>query len=150
MKNFKYWILALALLLLAPVVTHAQSQANGGGTVPMACTTCTATTVNSQDVSNSNWKGGHVIFNVSAYISGTYTPHIQGKDPASGTYYDVLVGTGSNVISSAGTTVLKVYPGIAAIAGGAASDIVPSTWRVQLIGASTPSMTLTVGWAFDN
>jgi hypothetical protein len=101
----------------------------------------TDTTVNSIDMGNFDYRGGQFVVNVTTATSGDYTPKIQGKDPISGTYYDVLVGP---AISTTGTTILKVYPGINAIANGAASDILPSTWRVQLIGASSPNMALSV------
>ena len=103
--------------------------------------TLTATTVNSVDIHNPSWKGADIIVNVSAYTLGTYTPHVQGKDPVSGNYYDILVGS---AIGAAGVTTLHVYPGIAATANVAASAILPTTWRVQLVGA-TPNMTLSVG-----
>lgn len=108
---------------------------------PLPSGTYTATTVNSPDQLNFNYRGGHIIINVVTATSGNYTPHIQAKDPNSGLYYDVLVGS---AISTSGVTVLKVYPGIATLANGSASDILPSVWRVQLIGASTPSMVLSV------
>ena len=91
---------------------------------------------------NGAWKGVQVIVNISARTSGSYTPHVQAKDPVSGNYYDLLVGTALN---GTGTTVLSVYPGIAASANVSASANLPRTWRVQLIGASTPSMTLSIG-----
>jgi hypothetical protein len=142
-------MLVLFVALLWSGVSFAQSQSNATGTV-LPSASYTAATVNSQDMSNTNWRGGHFTFNVTAFISGTYTPHIQGKDPVSGVYYDILLATGGNVLSANGITVLKVYPGVGAIAGGATNDILPSTWRVQLIGASTPSMTLSVGFNLDN
>ncbi len=102
----------------------------------------TAATVNSGDQTNSQWHRAHIIINVSAYTSGNYTPHIQGKDPVSGTYYDILVGT---AIASTGITILKVGPGFGSIPNGATADMLPQAWRVQLIGVSTPSMTFSVG-----
>jgi len=38
----------------------------------------------------------------------------------------------------------SAHAGINSITNGAASDILPQTWRVQLIGASTPNMALSV------
>ncbi len=134
------------LFLLAMGVSLAAwgQQPNIAGTV-LPSRAYTDTTVNSQTMANTGWKGGHFAINVSAYTSGNYTPHIQGQDPVSGTWYDLLVGS---AISSAGITILKIYPGIAALSNGAANDIVPISWRVQLAGASTPSMTLSVGYNF--
>jgi hypothetical protein len=102
----------------------------------------TAATVNSPTQQNFNFRGGHFVVYVSAYTSGTYTPHIQGYDAISGQWYDILVGTG---ISAIGENVVKIYPGISGTTNVAANDILPSVWRVQLIGTSTPAMTISVG-----
>jgi hypothetical protein len=131
-------------LLLACGSAWAQSPNLSGIVIPSAATS--AATVNSPDISNLNYRGAHIIINVSAYTSGNYTPKIQAKDPVSGGYYDLLVGP---AISATGMTVLKIYPGSATSPNGAAADFLPRTWRVQLNGASTPSMTFSVGYFAD-
>lgn len=93
----------------------------------------------SADFTNFNARGAHVIIDVSAYTSGNLVVTIQGKDPVSGNYYDLLVGA---TIAATGTTVLKIYPGIGQIANGAASDILPRIWRVS---CSAVSATYSVG-----
>lgn len=135
MKRFSIF-LAMCIACFA-----ASAQVTNTTAVPLPAATYTATTVNSPDQVNGNYRGVHIIINVVTATSGTYTAHVQGKDPVTGLYYDILVGS---AISSAGVTVLKVYPGIAVLANGAASDIIPQTWRVQMIGASTPSAVLSV------
>lgn len=97
---------------------------------------------NTADQSNNSYRGLHVIIDVTA-VSATpsVVATIQGKDEVSGVYYDLLVAT---AITATGTTVLKVYPGIAAAAGGAASDVLPSTWRVKLTHADSDSITYSV------
>lgn len=102
----------------------------------------TATTVSTADQTNDTWNRVQVIINVSSFTSGTYTPKVQGKDPVSGTYYDLLVGP---AIGATGATVLKIGPGFAPIANGVAGDMLPRVWRVTLAGAATPSMTFSVG-----
>ena len=63
----------------------------------------------SEDQTNHGARGGHFIIKVTALTAGaSITPHIQGKNPVTGDYYDVLVGA---AIVATGTTVLKVYPG---------------------------------------
>jgi hypothetical protein len=119
----------------------AMAQITNTTYTPLPQATQTATTVNSLAQSNTSYRGGHFIVTVVTATSGTYTPHIQGYDPASGLWYDILIGS---AISAVGTTVLKVYPGIGVVANGSASDVLPLTWRVQLIGASTPSMVISV------
>lgn len=99
--------------------------------------------VDSTDFTNHNAKGLHIIVNVSAI---TATPSIiaaiQGKDPVSGNYYDLLVGT---AITTTGINVLKIYPGIGQIANGAASDLLPRIWRVSIAHADVDSITYSVG-----
>jgi hypothetical protein len=129
------------LIALAPLFALAQN--SGGTLIPSAAYTATVT---SGDQDNTQFRGVHVVINVSSYTNGNFTPKIQGKDPASGTYYDILVGP---AISATGATVLKVYPGIGSAANGAAQDILPKTWRVTVIGASTPSATLSVGFFYE-
>ncbi len=137
-------VIALALVMFtAPAA--GQNQGNFQGIVfPSAART--AAQYNSAAIQNIGWRGVHVIINVTAYTSGNYTPKIQAQDIASGVWYDILVGT---AISSTGTTVIKAYPGTAAIANGAAIDFLPKIWRVQMNGLSTPSMTFSVGYNAD-
>lgn len=100
-------------------------------------------TINSADFTNRNCRGLHLFINVSAYpAAASVVPTIEGKDPVSGTYYPVL--TGSAIVAT-GYTVLKVYPGIGEIANGAASDILPRTWRVTMTHANADSITYSVG-----
>lgn len=137
----KRFALALALLLaLVAPAAHAQLQNLATQILPSAARTTSP--VDSADQTNSGWRGIHLIINVSAYTSGTYTPHVQAKDPVSGTYYDILVGS---AISATGITILKIYPGMATISNGAAADFLPRIWRVHFVGASSPSMTFSVG-----
>jgi hypothetical protein len=101
------------------------------------------TAINSADFINYNAKGAHIIIDVSALIAGAeLTPTIQGKDPVSGNYYDLLVGL---PITATGTNIIKIYPGIAAVVNAAASDILPRTWRVSLAVANANSVTYSVG-----
>lgn len=102
----------------------------------------TATTVVSPDQVNVQWTGATIVINVSARTSGTYTPTIQGKDPVSGNYFTLLVGSG---ISSTGTTALTVGKGVTAATNVSAGTPLPKTWRISLAGTATPSMTFSVG-----
>ena len=99
-------------------------------------------TVATADQSNNDYRGVHVIIDVTAVASTpSVVATIQGKDELSGEYYDLLVGT---AITATGTTVLKVAPGIGTVSGGAAADVLPSTWRVNLVHADTDSITYSV------
>lgn len=98
-------------------------------------------TVNGTD-QNGRRFGVHVIINVTA---ATATPsvvfRIQGKDPASANYYDILV---SVAVTAIGVTVLKVFPGATVAANLAANDMLPAIWRVRAEHGDTDSITYTV------
>jgi hypothetical protein len=87
-------------------------------------------------------RGLHLVIDVtSVTASPSVVPTIDGYDPLSGIYYNLL--TGSAIVAT-GTTVLKIYPGIATVANGAASDVVPATIRVTLTHADADSATYSV------
>jgi hypothetical protein len=98
----------------------------------------------SADQDHSDFGGGHVIVNVTAAGTSTLTVTIQGKDPLSGNYYTILAGT---ALTGTGMQVLKVYPGIAASAGGAVSDMLPDAWRVSAGKGDASSWTFSVSYS---
>lgn len=100
-------------------------------------------TIQSGNIDNYNWRGVHVIIDVTA-VSGTgsVTPVIQAIDFTSGKFYDLLVGP---AITATGLTVIKLYPGIVASANASASDILPRRWRVEVRHADASSYTYSVG-----
>ncbi len=55
---------------------------------------------------------GQIIINVSAYTAGDITPSIEGYDPASTTWYQIMVGT---KMDSVGQQVLQVGPNFAIV-----------------------------------
>jgi hypothetical protein len=132
----------LVAFLLAAVALSAFGQSRNQSGTLIASQSSTAT-ITGQDMSNTNYAGVHVIVDVTAITTGTLTPKIQGKDPASGKYYDLLIGA---AIAGTGTTVLKVYPGILASGSVAAQDILPTTWRVVLTKSDASSWTYSVGY----
>jgi len=98
--------------------------------------------VDTPDQTNFGHKGLHLIIDVTAIsLTPSVVPTIQGKDPLSGKYYDILVGV---AITATGTTVLKVYPGVTASANVAASDVLPLIWRLHMEHADTDSITYSV------
>ena len=129
------------------VCVGVSAQVTNSQYIVLASAAQTAAQVNSADQINTYYHGAQVVINVSAYTGGSYTPKLQGKDAGTGLYYDILVGT---AISATGQTVLKLYPGIAVLANGSASDLLPQTWRVQLNGAAAPNMTLSVDAMMGN
>ena len=98
--------------------------------------------VTSEDITNSGYKGCHIIIDVTADpASASITPTIQGLDSVSGKYYTLLAG---NAISAVGTTVLRIYPGLVASANVTVNDIVPNKFRVSMAVADTDSITYSV------
>jgi hypothetical protein len=94
-------------------------------------------TLASVDLLNQACRGVKLYINLT---SGSASVTIQGKDPKSGAYWTILT---SAALSTAGSlTVLTVYPGIAVSANVAASDVMPGTWRVQVV--TTLASTLTI------
>lgn len=94
---------------------------------------------------NINAKGGHFVVNVLSITgSPSITVKIQGvtrDDFFSPNFYDILVGS---PITATGITVLKVYPGISTLAGGAASDILPWAYRVRVEHANADDIEYSV------
>ena len=77
--------------------------------------------------------------------TGTLTVTVQGKDIASGSYYDILATTAVNI--AAGLKRIAIYPGLAVSANASANDILPETWRLKFVVAN--SVTATVGASLE-
>jgi hypothetical protein len=133
-----------------PIPSIQETDASGNPVfvnIDAALLTLTAAAVggNSADQANISAIGLKLVVDITA-ITGTtpsLTVTIQGKDKASGKYYNILT---SAALAAVGTTVLTVYPGVAAAANVSANDILPATWRVlYAIAGTTPAVTATVG-----
>jgi hypothetical protein len=81
----------------------------------------------SPDQINEYGRGLILVINITAVLSGNVTVTIQGKDLATGQYYNLLA---SSAISGTGNTVLTVYPGCIASANSVANLPLPRTWRI--------------------
>lgn len=95
------------------------------------------------DQTNYGYQGIIVIIVATAKTatpSVTFT--LEGKDPASGTYYTILA---SAAVTDAGTTILRAYPGAVASANAAVDDRLPLTWRVSVTVGDADSLTYSVG-----
>jgi hypothetical protein len=121
----------------------------GGGTGPAPATAtilasaARTTDPTIADQTNAGYRGVHLIINVTAITATpSVVPTIKGKDPVSGSYYSLLVGT---AITATGMTVLKVAPGITPVANGAAADYLPATWTVTMVHGDSDSITYSVG-----
>lgn len=118
---------------------------NNQSNISLAALVAAAVGANGADQVNYNARGVKVVIDITA-ITGTgptLTVTLQGKDPVSGKYYTILA---SAALAAVATTVLTVYPGIAASTNVAANDVLPRDWRiVTAIGGTTPAVTATVG-----
>jgi hypothetical protein len=99
-------------------------------------------TLNSGDLDNQNFRGIHVVLDVTAHGTGSITLTIQGKDQVSGKYYTLLAGA---AVISTTTVVYKVYPGLTAATNAVATDILPATFRILLTHNNANAMTYSVG-----
>lgn len=87
-------------------------------------------------------QGVQVVWNVTA-VSGTpsLTLHIQGFDPASASWYDILVSAATATVSQKIMTVaLSVTPAT----NLAVSTMIPDTMRIQVVHGTTDSVTYSV------
>lgn len=132
----------LFILLLLPFDLFAVTFVSPGTLIALPSAARTATTASDQLQSSSRAvKCGHIITNVSSYTAGSLTVAIQGYNEATATYYDMLT---SAAITSTGTTVLKVCPGITSIVNGAANDFLPDKWRINITHGDATSITYSV------
>lgn len=104
-----------------------------------------AATVLSSDQTNLRGRGVNVVVDLTTMTTATVTTTIQGKDAASGKYYDLLAGAAK---TSTATTLMTVYPGATAAANVAVAQPLPAVWRVKVVVADnsgTAAVTGTVG-----
>lgn len=101
---------------------------------------------NSTDQVNYNGLGATIYVNVSAVNAGTLVVKLQGKDPVSGTYYDIP-GATTGSLSATGLVAIIIHPGTAGTpaAGSAICSLpLPRTWRA--VGTITgTSVTSSIG-----
>lgn len=104
-----------------------------------AARTATPTAVN---VASKGRLRLHLVVVVTA-LSATpsVVPKIDGYDVLSNSYYNLLTGV---AITATGTTVLKVGPGLSAVASAVAADFLPQTWRLTMTHANADSITYSV------
>ncbi len=107
-------------------------------------TITTAVNGDSGPLLNNNATGIQVVIGVTA-VSGTtpvLTVKLQGKDPVTGAYYDILVSVG---INASGETVLTLFPGAATTANVSVNGFLPAMYRIlYTITGTTPSFTFSV------
>ena len=85
------------------------------------------------------------IFVIKATVdpgTASITPHIEGYDPTTGSWYTILTGA---AIASVSTVVLRVVPGATIAANLVANDYLPDRIRFRMAVADAESMTYQVG-----
>lgn len=96
----------------------------------------------SGDLINLTGKGVRVTLTTTSIGTASLTLHIQAKDPASGNYADLLVGT---AVTTNTTKVYVVYPTIAASANAIAQDVVPHTFLIKVVHGNGNAASYSVG-----
>ncbi len=99
--------------------------------------------VNLTDQEGINARSVSVYCNVTA-VPGieTLAIKVQGKDPISGTYFDIA--------SNTSTAVTALNAVAAAVTGNTANNLLPYTWRLQAVHSSTGSWTYSCGYTLFN
>ena len=95
----------------------------------------------------TNLGGSDLLVFIEATVdpaAAAVTVLIDGLDPATGNWYNILT---SAVVNAVEKRILRVSPHLAASANLIANDIVPGTFRIRTTVADTDSMTYSIGYA---
>lgn len=94
------------------------------------------------DQINHNASGVVITIDVTAIVTAPSVVFtIQYKDTLSGKYVDLLVSAARTAV---GTTVLRIRPGLTAVANLTVNDVLPRLWRVKAVHANGNSITYSV------
>ena len=107
------------------------------------------TTQTIADQLNINARGVIVVVNMTVVGTGSITPEIDGKDPATGQYYSTL--TASAAITGNGVFVYQVYPGTSTTVTNtgitqSSGMVLPRTWRIKVTANNANAATYAVGF----
>jgi hypothetical protein len=102
------------------------------------------TTQTSADITTYNLRGINVILDMTVVGTGSVTVSIDGKDPASGKYYNLL--TGAAIITNS-TNVYKIGDGLTAVANAVANDRLPRTIRIVVTANNGNAATYSCGYS---
>lgn len=116
---------------------------NAAGQVTVLASAARTATPDTCEYEVAGYRGLHLTIDATA---ATATPSvvvtILGVDRASGKTYTILA---SAAITGAGTTVLRVGPGLTAATNLVASDVLPPVIRIQSAHGDADSLTYSVG-----
>jgi len=112
-----------------------------GALILLASAARTVTT-NSADQINYNWRGAHIIVDISSAGTGSITPSLQVKDSISGNYKTIW--TAAAALTGNGTYVYEVYP--ASLGSASFTEVVQAiiggrTWRLAMVHNNANTIT---------
>ena len=88
-------------------------------------------------------KGIQVIINTTLDAAlASVVPTIDGYDPLSGVWYNILTAA---AVTAVGTVVLRVHPDLTAAANLTAQDFLPEKYRVVMTHADADAITYSIG-----
>jgi hypothetical protein len=83
--------------------------------------------------------GGHIVIRTSAIgAAPSVVPVVEAQDPLSQQWYPLLTGA---AIVAVGLVVLRIYPGVAAVANLSVADFIPPIWRLSMTHSNGDSIT---------
>lgn len=105
------------------------------------------TTQTSADITTYNLSGISVFLNMTVVGTGSVTVTINGKDPASGVYYNIL--TGAAVVTNVGN-LYRIMPGIPAAANKDVNAYLPRIIQIVVTANNANAATYSVGYTLHN
>lgn len=101
------------------------------------------TATSNVEIEDRHAEGIHVIINVTLDAAlASVVPTIDGFDPLSETWYNILT---ASAVTAVGTTVLRVHPDLVAVANLTANDFLPRKYRVVMTHADADAITYSIG-----
>lgn len=100
------------------------------------------TTQTSADLGSVGCTGLIAVLDMTTVGTGSVTLTIDGKDSASGKWFNLI--TGAAVVTNS-TNVYRIYPGLTPVANATVSDVVPSIYRMVVTANNANSATYSLG-----
>jgi len=105
--------------------------------------TARTATPTSVSIDDRRVKGIHVVISATAAsATPSVVPTIDGWDPLSETWYNILTGA---AITGVSAVILRVHPDLLAVTNLAAGDFLPARYRVVMTHGDADSITYSVG-----
>lgn len=113
--------------------------------VTLLASAARTTTQTSADIVNYNFKKLTVVLDMTVVGTGSVTVSINGKDSASGKYYNILTGA---AITTNSTNRYRVGENLAAVANSIAQDYLPRVIQIVVTANNANTATYSVGYNF--